>query len=220
MELNKYIDHTLLKQDASRDMVKKLCEEAKKFNFATVCVNPYRVKDAKKFLEGTNIGITTVVGFPLGATLTECKVFEAKKSIDDGADEIDMVINIGAIKDNDWEFVENDIRAVKEAIGTRKLKVILENCLLELQEMEKACRISIDAKVDFVKTSTGFSKYGAIDKDVAIMKLIVGDKVEVKAAGGVKNYEDAIRMIEAGATRIGTSGGVQIMQHKECDGNY
>lgn len=218
MELNKYIDHTILKADATKADIIKICNEAKEFDFATVCINPGRIKIAAKELAGTKVGITTVIGFPLGANTSEAKAFETKDAIEKGATEIDMVANIGAIKDADWETVLNDMKAVKKSAGKSIVKVILENCLLTKEEIKKCCEIAIEAGLEFVKTSTGFSTSGATLDDVKLMKDTVGDKALVKAAGGVRTLEDAEKMIEAGASRLGTSGGVSIVQgktHKE-----
>ncbi|AKU79642.1 deoxyribose-phosphate aldolase [Spiroplasma turonicum] len=210
-KLSSYIDHTLLKPEATSDDIKKLCKEAIDNNFATVCVNPFRVKEAKKYLEGSNVGITTVVGFPLGANLTEVKVLETTLAINEGASEIDMVVNIGAIKDKNWEYVLNDMKQVKLVSKTNIVKVILENCLLDKEEIEKVCKLAIEAGLDFVKTSTGFSKSGATFEDVKFMKKVVGDNCKVKAAGGVRTTFDALEMIKNGADRLGTSGGVNIV---------
>ncbi|AKX34051.1 deoxyribose-phosphate aldolase [Spiroplasma litorale] len=218
--LNKYIDHTVLKPDATLEDIKKICNEAIENNFATVCINPFRISDAKRILLNKNVGITTVIGFPLGANLTDTKVFETKKAIEDGATEIDMVINIGAVKDQNWDYVYNDIKKVKEVAKDKVVKVILENCLLTKEEIVKCCEIALKANVDFVKTSTGFSKSGATFDDVKLMKSVVKDICKVKAAGGVRTTEDAIKMIENGADRLGTSGGVQIVNGESNKNNY
>jgi deoxyribose-phosphate aldolase len=220
MNLNEYIDHTVLKPETTAAMVKKICEEAKQFNFATVCINPARIAEAKKLLAGSNVGITTVIGFPLGANTTEVKVFETSDAIKKGADEIDMVINIGAVKDGNWDLVQAEMQAIKQAAGTHCVKVILENCLLTEGEIVKACEVAVAAGLDFVKTSTGFSTGGATFADVALMKKTVGDRAKVKAAGGVRTYDDAMKMIEAGAERLGTSGGVAIVQGKQNNESY
>ena len=213
-ELAKFIDHTNLKAYASRDDIKKLCDEAKEYGFYAVCVNPYRVKDAAEFLKGTNIKIASVVGFPLGATFTETKVQEAIMAIRDGAREIDMVMNIGAMKDGNYNLVENDIREVVEAAHemNAKVKVIIETCYLTDEEKRKVCEIAKKAGADFVKTSTGFGSAGARVEDVKLMRETVGEEMGVKAAGGIHNANEAIAMIEAGATRIGASRSVQIME--------
>jgi deoxyribose-phosphate aldolase len=220
MNLNEYIDHTVLKPETTVAMVKKICDEAKQFNFATVCINPARIAEAKKLLAGSNVGITTVIGFPLGANTTEVKVFETSDAIKKGADEIDMVINIGAVKDGNWDLVQAEMQAIKQAAGTHCVKVILENCLLTEGEIVKACEVAVAAGLDFVKTSTGFSTGGATFADVALMKKTVGDRAKVKAAGGVRTYDDAMKMIEAGAERLGTSGGVAIVQGKQNNESY
>lgn len=213
-ELSKYIEHTLLKQDAKKEELIKLLEEAKQYNFKGICVNPVNVAFAKEFLKETNVKVVTVVGFPLGASLGEVKAFEAQKAITDGADEIDMVINVGAIKDKDFELVKKDVETVKKACGDKALKVILETDLLEKEEIKKACEICIEAKADFVKTSTGFVKngIGATVEDVKIMAQIVKPKgLRVKASAGIRDKEKALAMIEAGADRLGTSAGVEIV---------
>jgi len=213
-ELARYIDHTNLKAFATREDIKKLCDEAKEYGFYAVCVNPYRVKDAKEFLRGTDIKIASVVGFPLGATFTETKVQEAIMAVRNGADEIDMVMNIGAMKDGDYEFVERDIREVVEAVHPMgaKVKVIIETCYLSDEEKRKACEIAKNAGADFVKTSTGFGTAGAKVEDVRLMREVVGNSMGVKAAGGIHNAKEAIAMIEAGATRIGASSSVEIIK--------
>ncbi|WP_338982813.1 deoxyribose-phosphate aldolase [Spiroplasma endosymbiont of Othius punctulatus] len=220
MKLNKYIDHTLLAAKATDKEIVAICEEAKKYDFATVCVNPGRIGLAKETLKGSDVGITTVVGFPLGATTSESKAFEAKDSISKGATEIDMVANIGEIKSGNWDVVLKDIKTVKTAIGKTVLKVILETVLLTNEEIVKACEICIDAKAEFVKTSTGFSTGGATFEVVKLMKDTVGDRALIKAAGGVANVDDAIKMIELGANRIGTSRGVMIMEGKSSNSGY
>ncbi len=213
-ELAKFIDHTNLKAYASRDDIKKLCDEAKEYGFYAVCVNPYRVKDAAEFLKGTDIKIASVVGFPIGATFTETKVQETIMAIRDGAREIDMVMNIGAMKDGNYDLVENDIREVVEAAHemNAKVKVIIETCYLTDEEKRKVCEIAKKAGADFVKTSTGFGSAGARVEDVKLMRETVGEEMGVKAAGGIHNANEAIAMIEAGATRIGASRSVQIME--------
>ena len=211
MGLNKYIDHTILKATASSSDVQKLCEEAIEHEFYSVCVNGCYVADAKHLLQGTDVKVAAVVGFPLGAMTTAAKVFEAKRAIEDGASEIDMVINIGALKDGEYEYVENEIREIKETIGNNVLKVIIETCYLTDDEKKKACELSLNAKADFVKTSTGFGTGGATFEDVELMKSVVGDKAEVKASGGVKDLETAKKYIELGATRLGTSSGIAIV---------
>ncbi len=212
MELNKYIDHTLLKADATYEMIDKLCEEAKKYNFFSVCVNGCHVKRCYNNLKGTNVKVCTVVGFPLGAMTTESKVFETEDAIKNGADEIDMVINIGAVKSNDFDLVFNDIKALVDVTrGKALLKVILETCLLTDEEIEKVSKLCVDAKAEFVKTSTGFSTAGSNEKVVTIMKNAVKDNAKVKASGGIRDKATAIKMIELGAERLGVSAGVSIV---------
>ncbi len=213
MDISKAIDHTLLKPDASKAGIRKLCKEAALYGFKAVCVNPSHVVLCKELLKGTDVKVATVVGFPLGANTTETKVFETKDSVLKGADEIDMVINIGALKEGDYRLVEDDIKAVVDACrGQAIVKVIIETCLLTDDEKRKACELSMSAGAHFVKTSTGFSTGGATVEDVALMKSVVGDNLEVKASGGVRDRETAIKMIEAGATRIGTSSGIKIIE--------
>lgn len=208
------IDHTLLKPEASESDIKKLCNEAIEFGFASVCVNPSWVKRAAEFLRGSTVPVCTVIGFPLGATLPDVKAYEARRSIFNGAREVDMVINIGALKSGDDCAVEDDIRAVAEAAHENGvlLKVIIETALLTDEEKVRACLASKNAGADFVKTSTGFAKGGATADDVALMRRTVGRNLGVKASGGVKGIEDARAMFEAGATRIGASVGVKIAQ--------
>lgn len=221
MELNRYIDHTLLKAVASEADIKKICDEAKEYNFRAVCVNGSYVKTAVAELKGTETGIAAVIGFPLGAMTKEAKVFEAKQCIEDGATEIDMVLNIGFLKDGRYEEVEQEIREIKEAIGDNVLKVIHENCYLTDEEKRKACELSVNAKADFVKTSTGFGTGGSTFEDVALMKEVVGDKAEIKAAGGVRDFATAEKYINMGVTRLGTSSGVSLMTTgKAKEGEY
>ena len=214
MELNKYIEHTLLKQDAAKDELLKLFEEAKKYNFKGVCVNPVNVETAKKYLKDTDVKVVTVVGFPLGANISEVKAFEAQRAIQDGADEIDMVINVSKLKDKDYDFVKKDIEAVKKACGDTALKVILETDLLTGDEIKKACELCVEAKADFVKTSTGFVKngVGAKVEDVKLMAETVKPYgLGVKASGGIRDKQKAVALVEAGADRLGTSSGVAIV---------
>lgn len=207
------IDHTLLKPDASKDSIESLCKEAVDNKFMAICVNPYHIEFCKELLKDSDVKIATVIGFPLGANTTEVKTFEALDAINKGADEIDMVINIGALKDQDYETVKKDIQSVVTAVNNRALvKVIIETCLLTEEEKIIACKLAMESKADFVKTSTGFSTGGATVEDVRLMKSIVGDKLEVKASGGVRDVESAKAMIEAGATRLGTSSGVKIIK--------
>ena len=211
--LNKHIEHTLLKQDAKHEDFIKLFDEAKKYNFLGVCINPLYVKFAKEQLKNTGLKVVTVVGFPLGANKTEVKAFETSKAVDDGADEIDMVLNVTKLKDKDFEFVINDIKGVKAACKDKPLKVILETDLLTKEEIKKACELCIEAKADFVKTSTGFVKngVGAKAEDVKLMYDTVSPYgLKVKASGGIRDKETAKKMLEAGAERLGTSSGVQI----------
>lgn len=207
------IDHTLLKPEATPSEVEQICKEAIEFEFASVCINPSFVAVAKQKLQGSNVKVCSVVGFPLGATTTKSKVYEAQEAIENGAQEVDMVINVGRLKSRDHEYVENDIRAVVAVAHSNGaiVKVIIETCLLTDEEKEKACLLAKNASADFVKTSTGFNKGGATEADVALMRKTVGDKMGVKASGGVRSYGDAIRMVESGATRIGTSSGVKII---------
>ena len=207
-----FIDHTLLKPDATKEQIKQLCEEAKKYGFASVCVNPYWVKDCKQILKGTKVNVCTVVGFPLGAVTTATKVFETAQAIEQGADEIDMVINIGLLKARDYERVKEDIKEVVDAASGRLVKVIIETCLLSDEEKVKACQLAVDAGAAFVKTSTGFSTGGATMEDVALMRKTVGEQVGVKASGGIRSLAEMLKMIDAGATRIGTSSGVKIIE--------
>ena len=212
MGLNKYIDHTILKATASSSDVQKLCEEAIEHEFYSVCDNGCYVADAKHLLQRTDVKIAAVVGFPLGAMTTAAKVFEAKEAIENGASEIDMVINIAKLKDGEFEFVENEIRQIKEAIGDNVLKVIIETCYLTDEEKVKACELSLAAKADFVKTSTGFGTDGATYEDVKLMKSVVGDNAKVKASGGVRDKETAQKYINLGAERLGTSSGIDIVK--------
>ena len=212
MKLNKYIDHTQLSADATKDKIKKLCDEAKEYDFASVCVNSCWVKYCKEELKDSSVNVCTVVGFPLGAMATRAKAYEAKCAVEDGADEVDMVINIGDLKDGDYKAVENDIREVKKACGDKLLKVIIECCLLTDEEKVKACELSLSAGADYVKTSTGFSKWGAKEENVALMRNTVGDKMGVKAAGGIRDRETAEKMISSGASRLGCSAGIAIVK--------
>ncbi|TWT16723.1 deoxyribose-phosphate aldolase [Streptococcus sp. sy010] len=220
MQLNKYIDHTLLKQDSTREQIDQLIAEAKEYDFASVCVNPTWISYCAKALEETDVKVCTVVGFPLGATLSDVKAFETAASIKAGADEIDMVINIGALKSGDLDLVESDIRAVVEASQDKLVKVIIETCLLTEEEKVLACQLAVKAGADFVKTSTGFSTNGATVADVKLMRETVGLEVGVKAAGGARSLADAQAFIEAGATRIGTSSGVAIIKGESVNGGY
>lgn len=211
MKLNKYIDHTLLKAEATEQQVLKLVEEAREYDFFSCCVNSCFTKLVHEKLEGSDVKTCTVVGFPLGAMSTESKVQETKNAVADGSDEIDMVINVGALKEGKDAYVRDEIKAIKDACGDRVLKVIIETCLLTDEEKKRVCQLALDAGADYVKTSTGFSTGGATVKDVSLMKEVVGDKAKVKASGGVRSREDALAMVEAGASRIGASSGIQIV---------
>ncbi len=211
--LSKYIDHTLLKPETTKDMVKTLCEEAKEYSFYSVCINPTYVNFAKEQLKGSDVKVATVIGFPLGSTTKEVKAYESENAINNGADELDMVINIGALKDKDYDLVKEDIEAVVNAAkGKALVKVIIETCLLDEEEKKMACKLAREAGADFVKTSTGFSTAGATKEDVKLMREVVGDKMGVKASGGIRDYEIAVKMIEAGATRLGASSSIKIIQ--------
>lgn len=212
MELNKYIDHTVLKATASQEDIRKLCSEAREYNFFSVCVNGCYVNDAKNYLEGTDVKVAAVVGFPLGAMTTTSKVFEAKEAIENGASEIDMVINVAKLKDQEYNYVREEIRQIKEVIGENILKVIIETCYLTDEEKVKACKLALEAKADFVKTSTGFGTGGATFEDVKLMKETVEDNAKVKASGGVKDKKTAEKYINLGAERLGTSSGIAIME--------
>jgi len=209
--LASYIDHTILKPDARKAEVERLCDEAIVHKFASICVNPYWAALVAERLKGSGILTCCVVGFPLGATPSECKSHETTVCIGHGADEIDMVINVGALKDGDLDTVRRDIAAVKAACGRKTLKVIIETCLLSDEEKVTACKLAVAGGADFVKTSTGFSKSGATVADIALMRLTVGPKVGVKASGGIRTQADALAMIEAGASRIGASAGITII---------
>jgi deoxyribose-phosphate aldolase len=220
-EIARMIDHTLLKPETTKEQIEKLCNEAKEYNFASVCVNPTWVKYASELLQGTEVKVCTVIGFPLGANTPETKAFETKNAIENGAEEVDMVINIGALKSGNYDLVEEDIRAVVEAAKGKALtKVIIETSLLTEEEKVKACELSVKAGADYVKTSTGFSTGGATVEDVALMRKTVGPDIGVKASGGVRSADDAEKMIEAGATRIGASSGVKIVQGLTSDADY
>lgn len=217
----KLIDHTLLKADATKGQIETLCMEAKEYSFASVCVNPIWVNFASELLSGSDVKVCTVIGFPLGATTPETKAFETKNAIENGATEVDMVINIGALKDGNYELVEKDIRAVVNvASGKALTKVIIETSLLTDEEKVKACELAVKAGTDFVKTSTGFSTGGATVEDIALMRKTVGPKLGVKASGGVRSAQDVKDMIEAGATRIGASSGVAIVRGLTSNSDY
>ena len=219
MKLNKYIDHTVLKADTPKTKVQQIIDEAIQYDFMSVCINPTWVSFAAEKLAGTDVKVCTVIGFPLGANTSTVKAFEAAEAIKNGADEVDMVINIGAAKDGDWDLVESDIQAVVDASKDVTTKVIIETSLLTDEEKVKACQAAVRAGSDFVKTSTGFSTAGATVADIALMRQTVGPDLGVKASGGVRSIADAQAMIEAGATRLGTSNGVDIMKGNVADGN-
>ncbi|MCK3907007.1 deoxyribose-phosphate aldolase [Streptococcus suis] len=220
MKLNKYIDHTILKPETTQAQVEKILAEAKEYDFASVCVNPTWVALAAESLKDSDVKVCTVIGFPLGANTPAVKAFETKDAISNGADEIDMVINIGALKTGNYDLVLEDIKVVVAASGDKLVKVIIEACLLTDDEKVKGCQLSQEAGADYVKTSTGFSTGGATVADVALMRKTVGPDMGVKASGGARSYEDAIAFIEAGASRIGASSGVAIMNGAQADGDY
>ena len=220
MNINSYIDHTLLRSTATERDIIDHCNEAKKYNFYTVCVNSCYVRLAKQLLKDSEVKICTVVGFPLGASSTEAKVFEAKQAINDGADEIDMVMNLGEFKSKNYVEVFKDIKEVKTAIGKTPLKVIIEISELSKNGIVKACEICVDAKADFVKTSTGFSKSGATLTAVKIMKKTVKDNCQIKASGGIRDFETAKKYIDAGVNRLGTSSGIAIIKGEYSDADY
>ena len=211
MNYNKMIDHTVLKADTPLETVKRICDEAMEYGFASVCINPCHVAYCADYLKDSDVNVCTVIGFPLGANTKEIKAFETKDAIANGADEIDMVMNIGALKDKNYDLVRNDVKAVVEAANGTLVKVILETCLLTEDEIKKACELCVEAKADYVKTSTGFSTRGATIEDVQIMKAAVQGKAKVKAAGGVRTHEDMVKIVEAGADRIGTSAGCSLV---------
>ncbi|HFI0913665.1 TPA: deoxyribose-phosphate aldolase [Streptococcus suis] len=220
MKLNKFIDHTILKPETTQEQVEKILSEAKEYDFASVCVNPTWVSLAAESLKDSDVKVCTVIGFPLGANTSAVKAFETEDAIANGADEIDMVINVGALKAGNDALVLDDIKAVVDASGDKLVKVIIEACLLTDDEKVRACQLSKEAGADYVKTSTGFSTGGATVADVALMRKTVGPDMGVKASGGARSYEDAIAFIEAGASRIGASSGVAIMNGAQADGNY
>lgn len=220
MKLNKYIDHTILKPETTQEQVEKILSEAKEYDFASVCVNPTWVSLAADSLKDSDVKVCTVIGFPLGANTSAVKAFETEDAIANGADEIDMVINVGALKAGNDALVLDDIKAVVDASGDKLVKVIIEACLLTNDEKVRACQLSKEAGADYVKTSTGFSTGGATVADVALMRKTVGPDMGVKASGGARSYEDAIAFIEAGASRIGASSGVAIMNGAQADEDY
>lgn len=215
MELNSYIDHTNLKKDATAEDIMKLCEEAMKYHFASVCVYPYYVKAVKDYLKNSNVEVCTVIGFPNGMHTTNTKVYEAIEAVDNGATEIDMVINIGALKDKNYDYIKQEISEIRDAIAGRTLKVIIEECLLTDEEIVKMTEICNETFVNFIKTSTGFDKHGATVHAVELMNKHKGEVLEIKASGGIKDIKTAEEMIKAGATRLGTSSGVALMTETE-----
>ncbi len=219
MEINKYIDHTNLKAQATKEDIKKLCQEAIANHFETVCVNPYYVSYAKQELKETNVEVCTVIGFPLGMNTTAVKEYEAIVAVEDGADEIDMVINIGALKEKNYDYVKKEIENIRDAIDGKTLKVIIETCYLTKEEIIKMTEICNETYVNFIKTSTGFGPKGAQLEDVEIINKNKNEILEIKASGGIKTYEQAKKMIEAGATRLGTSSGVEIMKESKGEKN-
>lgn len=224
MEMKKIasmIDHTILKADASKEAVEKICREALEYKFASVCINPSNIELAAKMLKGSEVKVCTVIGFPLGANTTEVKAFETIDAIKKGADEVDMVINIAKLKDGDFDYVKNDIKAVVDAADKKAItKVIIESCLLTDEEKVKACELAKEAKADFVKTSTGFSTGGSTPADIKLMRETVGPEMGVKASGGVRSLKDAEAVINAGATRIGASASIAICNGEVSNSNY
>ena len=212
MNYNKMIDHTVLKADTPLETVKRICDEAMEYGFASVCINPCHVAYCADYLKDSDVNVCTVIGFPLGANTSAVKAFETKDAIANGADEIDLVMNIGALKDKNYDLVRDDVKAVVEAANGTLVKVILETCLLTEDEIKKACELCVEAKADYVKTSTGFSTRGATIEDVRIMKEAVHGKAKVKAAGGVRTPEDMVKIVAAGADRIGTSAGCSLVK--------
>jgi deoxyribose-phosphate aldolase len=220
-ELSKFIDHTVLKAETSEKAVEKVCNEAVEYKFASVCINPCNVKLASKLLEGSEVKVCTVIGFPLGANTSKVKAFETEDAIANGAHEVDMVINIGKLKDKDYDYIREDIKAVVNAAKGKALtKVIIETCLLTDEEKVKACELAKEAGADFVKTSTGFSTGGATPADIKLMRETVGPDMGVKASGGVRNIDDAEAVIKNGATRIGASSSIDIVEGRTSKSNY
>lgn len=219
MNINKFIDHTLLKATATRQDIINLCNEAKEYKFYAVCVNGCYVSLAKKQLEGTSVKVAAVIGFPLGMMSTEAKVFEATQCVKDGAEEIDMVLNVGMLKSGEKNYIQNEIAAIKTAIGDTVLKVILETCYLTKDEILEASQLAINANADFVKTSTGFGTGGATFEDVALMNSVVDGEAQIKASGGIRDVETALKYIESGVTRLGTSSGVKLVTTGTADKN-
>jgi deoxyribose-phosphate aldolase len=220
-QLARMIDHTLLKPEATREAVTTICKEALEYNFASVCINPANIELAAELLKGSEVKVCTVIGFPLGANTKEVKAFETKDAIEKGAQEVDMVINIGKLKDKDYDYVKEDIKAVVNAAkGKAITKVIIETCLLTEEEKVMACKLAKEAGADFVKTSTGFSTGGATPEDIKLMRETVGIELGVKASGGVRSLEDAMAVIENGATRIGASASIAICEGQKSNSNY
>ncbi|MCM3650522.1 deoxyribose-phosphate aldolase [Metabacillus litoralis] len=220
-KIAKMIDHTALKADTTKEIIEKLCQEASEYQFASVCVNPTWVETAAQLLKGSGVKVCTVIGFPLGANTPETKAFETKDAIEKGANEVDMVINIGALKDKNYDLVERDIKAVVEAAEGKALtKVIIETCLLTEEEKVRVCELAVSAGADFVKTSTGFSTGGATVEDIALMRKTVGPEIGVKASGGVRDTEGAEALVQAGASRIGASSGVSIVKGETSNSDY
>ena len=212
MKLNKYIDHTLLKADATKEAILKLCEEAKKYDFASVCVNPTHIKLCKEALKGSTVKVCTVIGFPLGTSTPKVKQYEAIDAVENGADEIDMVINVGALKDKDYDYVKKEIEEIRDAIDGKILKVIIETALLTKEEIIKMTEICNETFVNFIKTNTGFSKRGVTLEDVQIINEYKNEVLEIKASGGVTTFKQMDELIKAGASRIGTSHSVEIVK--------
>lgn len=215
MEINRMIDHTLLKSESTREQIKSLCDEALEYNFKSVCINPFWVSYANDILKDSEVSVCTVIGFPLGANTTSMKATEAREAILNGADEVDMVINVGLLKSKEYDLVEEDIKAVVEESKDKVVKVIIETCLLSDEEIVKACEISMKSGADFVKTSTGFNSAGAKAQDVNLMRKTVGDTLGVKASGGIRDLKTAREMIENGAARLGVSAGIEIIKELE-----
>lgn len=215
MEINRMIDHTLLKPESTREQIKSLCDEALEYNFKSVCINPFWVSYANDILKDSEVSVCTVIGFPLGANTTSMKATEAREATLNGADEVDMVINVGLLKSKEYDLVEEDIKAVVEESKDKIVKVIIETCLLSDEEIVKACEISMKSGADFVKTSTGFNSAGAKAQDVNLMRKTVGDTLGVKASGGIRDLKTAREMIENGATRLGVSAGIEIIKELE-----
>ncbi len=218
--MQQFIDHTLLKSDATKEQIIDLCQEAIKYDFKSVCIQPCFVKLAALQLKDTPVEVCTVIGFPLGVNSSKVKAFETEKALEDGADEVDMVINVGALKNKDYEYVKEDIRAVVEKAKNKIVKAILETCLLSDDEIKKASQLALEAGADFVKTSTGFQSHGATPEAVKIMLEVVKDQAKVKASGGIRSPEDAQMYIEMGVQRLGTSSGVKIMEGKTSTNSY